>query len=41
MNECSTNIYRILQEIVPRYLSPEETQLILPTLQLNQTVFSF
>ncbi|MDJ0509634.1 MAG: allophycocyanin [Crocosphaera sp.] len=40
MNDCSKNIYRILQEIIPRYLSPEETKLILPALQVNQTVLS-
>ncbi len=41
MNECSKNIYPVLQEIIPNYLSPEETKLMLPTLQLNQAVLSF
>ena len=41
MNDCSKNTYRILQEIIAFYLSSEETKLILPALQLNQTVLSF
>ncbi len=32
--------YRLIQEMVKRFLTPEEMEFILPALQLNQTILS-
>jgi hypothetical protein len=38
--DCTKITYQVLQEVVAEYLTPEEMELMLPFLKLNETILS-